>query len=303
MTLEIHRAACVIQNAWRRYINRAIFRFYMDLISFRQAADAHKILRAINPAEASLIDRASQMHIRFRLGGVTFPPTIYYKIFTHAPLVDVNAYAPRDYTKQRRADFKRSGMEQPNLGVTMSSLGSVGAASWYAYRRTENNPWRPVAEKLVQEDISNLPFHAAYSRSTSPTSGSRFLPTRTQRKEEATRQRKRKKVLWMMKMYRKGLACEKDDVSSDDAAVQMLKALDNDDIEELLETGKDLLDWSQNLDFDSYMQQWFTTATSFGDMNTPLESVEDDDVLSMADSQASSHKNMDFRMQIGSLHE
>jgi hypothetical protein len=33
-----------------------------------------------------------------------FPPHIYYKIFTHRPVQDIGAYAPRDYTK---ADCKR----------------------------------------------------------------------------------------------------------------------------------------------------------------------------------------------------
>lgn len=28
-----------------------------------------------------------------------FPPTIYYKIFTHRPIQDICANAPRDYTK------------------------------------------------------------------------------------------------------------------------------------------------------------------------------------------------------------
>lgn len=28
-----------------------------------------------------------------------FPPTIYYKIYTHRPIQDICANAPRDYTK------------------------------------------------------------------------------------------------------------------------------------------------------------------------------------------------------------
>ena len=53
------------------------------------------MLRSINPREASLVDRASGMRVRFRLGGDTFPPQIYYKIFTRAALCDVGAFAPR----------------------------------------------------------------------------------------------------------------------------------------------------------------------------------------------------------------
>ena len=42
------------------------------------------------------------MHVRFRLGGMVFPPTVYYKIYAHGAVTDVGAYAPRDYTAARR---------------------------------------------------------------------------------------------------------------------------------------------------------------------------------------------------------
>lgn len=56
-------------------------------------------MKYINPNEAKLIDPASGIHIKFRLAGEQFPPTIYYKIFTHRPIQDICANAPRDYTK------------------------------------------------------------------------------------------------------------------------------------------------------------------------------------------------------------
>jgi len=55
------------------------------------------LLKSINPSEASLLDAASRCHVRFRLGGTKFPPLIYYKIFSHGGVVDINAFAPRDY--------------------------------------------------------------------------------------------------------------------------------------------------------------------------------------------------------------
>ncbi len=64
---------------------------------FRDRGDACSLLKAINPREASLLDVAAGGHVRFRLGGQVFPPTVYYKIFTHRALVDVGAFAPRDY--------------------------------------------------------------------------------------------------------------------------------------------------------------------------------------------------------------
>jgi len=60
------------------------------------------MLRNINPGEASLLDAASQSHVRFRLGGSQFPPTIYYKIYIHKGLIDICAFAPRDYNKQKK---------------------------------------------------------------------------------------------------------------------------------------------------------------------------------------------------------
>eukprot|EP00002_Diphylleia_rotans_P001153 TRINITY_DN10637_c0_g1_i1.p1 TRINITY_DN10637_c0_g1~~TRINITY_DN10637_c0_g1_i1.p1 ORF type:complete len:386 (+),score=46.70 TRINITY_DN10637_c0_g1_i1:72-1229(+) len=97
---KTENAAKVIQRAWRRYCNRQIYAYYRDLIAFRNRGDPRVMLRSINPLEAQLIDAAAGIHVRFRLGGKSFPPTIYYKIFIHNSIVDVNAFAPRDYTKK-----------------------------------------------------------------------------------------------------------------------------------------------------------------------------------------------------------
>jgi len=62
----------------------------------------YDLLKSINPAEASLLDAASRCHVRFRLGGTKFPPLIYYKIFSHGGVVDINAFAPRDYMAMKK---------------------------------------------------------------------------------------------------------------------------------------------------------------------------------------------------------
>lgn len=59
------------------------------------------LLKCINPREASLIDAASRIHLRFRLGGCSFPPTILYKIFTHAPIADICSFGPRNYAAEQ----------------------------------------------------------------------------------------------------------------------------------------------------------------------------------------------------------
>jgi len=80
------RAARVIQRAWLGFRNSRIFRYYRDLIHFRERGDPRELLKSINPREAQLADAASGIHVRFRLGGTVFPPLVFYKIYTHRPV-------------------------------------------------------------------------------------------------------------------------------------------------------------------------------------------------------------------------
>merc|ERR1712019_108973 len=134
-----NEAALIIQKWWQAQLDRAVFKFYKDLIGFHtkmmsgkmgmpeekdlsnNALDpktqllmeksslvtatskqcAATILRLIAPKEAHLMDEAAGTHIRFRLGASSsgsFPPTVYYKIYTHRPIIDLCATAPRNYT-------------------------------------------------------------------------------------------------------------------------------------------------------------------------------------------------------------
>ena len=95
-----------IQKFWRSFTNIKIFNYYKDLINFKQKGNPMELLKSINPAEAGLLDGASRSHIRFRLGGEKFPPLIYYKIFSHGGIVDINAFAPRDYMAIKREKGK-----------------------------------------------------------------------------------------------------------------------------------------------------------------------------------------------------
>lgn len=54
--------------------------------SSREAADPRQLLRGINAPEAALMDPAAGLHVRFRLGGSSFPPILLYKVFTHRPI-------------------------------------------------------------------------------------------------------------------------------------------------------------------------------------------------------------------------
>ncbi|KAF1783436.1 IQ motif, EF-hand binding site [Phytophthora cactorum] len=99
----VNRAALCIQTAWKSYTHRRIFRYYRDLLTFRSTGDPARMLRAINPSEASLLDASMGAQVRFRLGGLAFPPTIYYKIFTRKPVCDLGAFSPKDYTVARQS--------------------------------------------------------------------------------------------------------------------------------------------------------------------------------------------------------
>jgi hypothetical protein len=100
-----------------------------------------ELLKSINPAEASLLDAASKCHVRFRLGGTKFPPLIYYKIFSHGTVVDINAFAPRDYMSLKKDVGKQS------INVHFDKPENDQHDGWYM--RFENNGWRPINDKVL----------------------------------------------------------------------------------------------------------------------------------------------------------
>jgi hypothetical protein len=106
-----------------------------------------ELLKSINPHEAGLLDAASRCHIRFRLGGHKFPPIIYYKIFSHGGIVDINAFAPRDYMALKKQTKKAA----INIHFDKPEKEPKNHKGWYM--RYENNGWRPISDKmLVQND-------------------------------------------------------------------------------------------------------------------------------------------------------
>lgn len=84
---------------------------------------------------------------------ITFPPNIYYKIFTHRPIADVCASSPKDYTQ---LGLKKPVARQTNNG---SPLMLVDRSGWY--QRMENNSWRLFCSKVknVQEIILCFACH------------------------------------------------------------------------------------------------------------------------------------------------
>ncbi|ORZ30899.1 hypothetical protein BCR44DRAFT_1443658 [Catenaria anguillulae PL171] len=125
---------------WRRFWYRKVFLFLRDLIRARETSDCRAILKVINPRESQLVDTAAGVHIRFRLGGPDFPPTLYYKVFVHRPTIDIGSFAPRNYVNP--CDPRKEK----------------------CYRRFENNGWRPALQQSEPYEIFN---DAVYLKSTS----------------------------------------------------------------------------------------------------------------------------------------
>ena len=47
-----------------------VYKYYRDLINFKQKGDPALMLKCINPNEAQYFDPAAGIHIKFRLAGV-----------------------------------------------------------------------------------------------------------------------------------------------------------------------------------------------------------------------------------------
>jgi hypothetical protein len=279
-----HLAAAAIQRSWRRYTNLRIYRYYKDLIAFRNAGDPTLMLKAINPLEAGLVDPAFGAHIRFRLGGHLFPPSIYYKIFTHNALCDVGAFAPRDYTINRATpsthDLHNKNKQQHNIAKTSIRVGGAffgtkgfsddDQEGWY--RRIENNGWRPVTVKVLQEAEDDPVAKETANREQ------KFHWSRQKRRQDIETKRKMQKRNWMQKMYKEGLEegkqAERKQSEGNDADLD-----DELDDDELLKVGLIhtavgytcstehrphlySLQWTNDLDFDEYVDNWQVMATS-----------------------------------------
>eukprot|EP00903_Cladosiphon_okamuranus_P018834 g17323.t1 len=223
------RAAKAIQDCWRSRVSKSIYRYYRqgsskNIIDFRLGGDPRLLLRAINPGEAALFDRAAGVHLRFRLGGYTFPPSIYYKVYTHQPVADICAFAPRAYSEDVKAtpaerwnhqsEHSKAGkirVGSSYFGTAVKRTGPKGTENWY--RRHENNGWRPITIKTLtsaeDDPVTIATAKAPASRSGDSGDGSgqgRFHYSKLVREECRAARIKRRKRRWLMTMYSAGLA-------------------------------------------------------------------------------------------------
>lgn len=174
------------------------------------------MLRAINPAEASLLDAASGAHVRFRLGGEAFPPTMYYKIFLRQPVCDLGAFSPKDYSRrasslgQQRKEKKTKCIQvgqsrfQTRTGNDDDDDGS--SSSWY--QRVENNGWRPITTKVISEAAMD-PVAVSTGQTVVP-----FHYSRTTRRQDLEQRRVLKKRNWLKQMYARGAREEREEMAT-----------------------------------------------------------------------------------------
>ncbi|CAN0239235.1 unnamed protein product, partial [Ectocarpus sp. 6 AP-2014] len=231
-------AAKTIQTCWRSRVSKSIYRYYRNVIDFRLGGDPRLLLRAINPGEAALFDRAAGVHVRFRLGGYTFPPSIYYKVYTHQPVADIGAFAPRAYSEDAK-DTPADRWNHPPMtgypenpkagqirvgasyfGTAVKRAGPQGTKNWY--RRQENNGWRPITIKALSS-AEDDPVTIDTARKNASRSGSGgesgdglrpggggggggFHYSKLVREECRAARMKRRKRRWLMSMYSAGLA-------------------------------------------------------------------------------------------------
>jgi hypothetical protein len=289
-------AATKIQCFWRKLGNYRIFCALRDIVAkFRGTGDPFLLLRSILPMESMYLDPAMQVHIRFRLGGERFPPSIYYKIFTHGAVCDMGSFAPRNYAAER--------------------LGAPRREEDF-YVRIENNGWRPLVVRF--QPGSKTRHRDEIEKATSKKVIKNFHHSRLRRRQDVERQRKERTRAWMQKLYTmRGELDDQEDTrtpvavgapSAMGGAVRVARGSQNeskapaqprppskprtkrqrpssrivvqqntfegsddssnlrdvnDQTQDNLEYSDDMLmEWSKHLDFDAYIETWSGIATS-----------------------------------------
>lgn len=245
-------AAIRIQRCWRRYSDISLYKKLRNLVNFRNQGDPATLLRVINPIEASLLDPAIGAHVKFRLGGIEWPPQIYYKIFLHSPVCDVNSYAPRNYFDKASKDLPPISQEQ--LDEYADKFG------WY--KRVENNGWRPIS-------------------SLSPTAVDMItqMTTKSEAPQVLRKKLKRKKInkdVAKIKLQR-FLQQQKDKGALADGIPELTEK----DFED-----EEILSWADELDIKNYMLDWDTLGTT-GPSSSIWWNEENDGDLEEEDSSSS----------------
>uniref|UniRef100_A0A671R4P3 Uncharacterized protein n=1 Tax=Sinocyclocheilus anshuiensis TaxID=1608454 RepID=A0A671R4P3_9TELE len=242
------RAARIIQRAWRAHVDTAVFKHLKKLVSLHNQGDPRLLLRFINPAEVSLLQLNTQIAnylLTFVKFQPTYPPNIYFKIYTRAPIVDMCASSPKDYTQ-----LNKPAPSQIHNGRMMINDGN-DHSGWY--QRVENNGWRILSYPITQDtNIKKIEFHHCKIR----------------RRQDVARKQKIRKIEWMRKMYAEGFLHARTEHSETALLVQkstqrMMDSLEQIGPDSVSEQEVDeLLAWTKSLNFDEYINEWRNLGTS-----------------------------------------
>jgi len=245
-----------------------------QLVTANSGQCASTIMKLICPKEAEFMDNAAGTHIRFRLASPTsserfgsFPPAVYYKIYTHRPVVDLCATAPRDYTravnkvklpKQRFNSVKEGRNRIQNLIFS----GNSQTQGWY--QRFENNSWRPISDKMLLASLYTAPIP-------------NFKPTVNQRRMKRARDKKKRRIHWMRQHYYSSDKAFTDDSLIEDAIDGIARAVDStvdgiiaadlaqgDDAGDIVDDDdvQALIEWTCCLDYADYSNYWSHLGTA-----------------------------------------
>jgi len=203
------------------------------------------LLKAFNPNEAQILDDSTNSHIRFRLGGEKFPPTVYYKIYVHGALCDIGSFAPRDYAAINRSKGPTEKMYYKDFKDQ-----KVWHDGWYL--REENNGWRPLEVKQTKKKD--------YIETITSQKVKYHHHNGEYRQKKKEKQRRLNKLRWFQTMFEK--AKEQEPIlQGQPNPFEESKFFDLNE-EHFEKEVNDLIEWSENLDFDQYVDNWTKLSTS-----------------------------------------
>jgi len=234
-----------IQDAWRSYTNRKVYKYYRDIVLLKTQTKPAQLLKAINPTEAQLLEIGSNLNIRFRLGGERFPPTIYYKIFANRGICDMNSFAPRDYSK-----MSKEHREEKKMFYKEYKEQQVYHDGWYI--RQENNGWRPLT--LKPQDKKD------FVEITSTHKVKYFHHDKDLRQKKNEKQKRLNKLRWFQTMFEKAKQ-EEPMLQGQTNPFESTKLIDMEE-DDFKKEVDDLIEWSDNLDFDQYTNYWKSLSTA-----------------------------------------
>nr|XP_023992579.1 uncharacterized protein C11orf65 homolog [Salvelinus alpinus] len=187
-----HRAARMIQRTWRRHVDTRVFQYFKNLVRFRNQGDPRLLLKNVNPREANILDAAAGVHIRFRLGGTTFPPSIYYTDLHPSTHVDMCATAPRTTPTQARS---------PSPGRYTGGPVRDDHAGWYHAKSFEEAlcTLSVLVQAALLGDIITL--------ETNGRKVVEFHHFQLQRRQDVDRRKKRRKIEWLNRSVPFTLTC------------------------------------------------------------------------------------------------